>query len=211
MASEIDREVVNGLVNHHGMRRVSGFVKRKLSPQTSLVPRKLTRSLGSMETFAPRLNDFVMKTLDSLKDYDPSLEFPYQRHPFVGLTFNIGPKVCTKPHKDRHDLSWGWCAVTSLGSFDHTKGGHLVLWDLKLVVEFPAYSTIFIPSAILWHSNTAVGDGEQRSSVTQYNSGGLFRWVAYDNSLKKGREESGKDWWDSPRPMFSPLPNPLST
>ena len=161
-----------------------------------------------MEVFAPSLHGFIMKTFDTLRDSDPELAFPYKRHPFSGLTFNIGPTVCTKPHKDSHNLSWGWCAVTSLGNFDHTKGGHLVLWDLKLAVEFPAFSTIFLPSAILKHSNTAIQPGEKRSSVTQYNSEGLFRWVAHDNSLKGDREKSGKDWWDNPRHMFSPPRKP---
>jgi hypothetical protein len=79
-----------------------------------------------------------------------------------------------------------------------------------MVVEFPAYSTIFLPSAILKHSNTAIGRTEKRSSVTQYNSEGLFRWVAYDYSLKKDKRESGKDWWDNPRHMFSPPQSPSS-
>ena len=188
------------------MRRLVGFVKRKLSPHTGQMPNKLTCGLGSMNVFAPDLCNFVMRTLRSVKDSDPTLVFPYEDYPFAGFTFNIGPTACTKPHKDPHDLPWGWCSVTSLGSFDHTEGGHLVLWDLNMAIEFPPYSTIFIPSAIITHSNTAIGVTERRSSVTQYNATGLFRWVAYDHSLKGDRKESGKDWWDNPRHMFSPPP-----
>ena len=147
-----------------------------------------------------------METFKSLKAFDPLLKFPYKNHPFAALTFNLGPAACTVPHKDLKNLSFAWCAVTSLGSYDHTKGGHLVLWDLKLVIEFPPFSTILIPSAILCHSNTSIGPTERRSSVTQYNSEGLFRWVAYDHSLQGGRTESGKAWWDNPRSMFSRLP-----
>ena len=82
-----------------------------------------------MEVFAPSLHSFIMKTFDTMQDSDPELAFPYKRHPFLGLTFNIGPTVYTKPHKDSRNLSWGWCVVMSLGNFSHTKGGHLVLWD----------------------------------------------------------------------------------
>lgn len=158
-----------------------------------------------MRLFAPRLREFTLETLAKVKVSGPPLKYPFENHPFSTLTFNIGPAACTTPHKDVMDLTWGWCAVTSLGSYDHKKGGHLVLWDLKLAVEFPPYSTIFIPSAILSHSNTAVGPTESRSSITQYNSTGLFRWVAFDNSLQGEKKRSGKEWWDSPTHMFIQL------
>ena len=75
------------------------------------------------------------------------------------------------------NLPFGWCAITALGPFDPTHGGHLVLWDLKIVIEFPPGSTILIPSATLRHSNMAIQPGEKRFSITQYTAGGLFRWV----------------------------------
>ena len=96
-------------------------------------------------------------------------------------------------------LSWGWCTVTSMGTYDHTKGGHLILWELGLAVEFPPYSTIFLPSAVLTHGNTAVGVTEWWSTITQYSTQGLFRWVAYGYSLKHEKKMSGKGWWDSPK------------
>ena len=45
------------------------------------------------------------------------------------------------------------------------------------MVRFPPGSTIFIPSALLRHSNTGIQRGERRSSFVQYTAGGLFRWV----------------------------------
>ena len=35
------------------------------------------------------------------------------------------------------NLPFGYCVVTELGEFDARKGGHLVLWDCKMVIEFP--------------------------------------------------------------------------
>lgn len=61
--------------------------------------------------------------------------------------------------------------------FDYTKGGHLVLWDSKLAIQFPPGTTMLFPSAILLHSNTEIGIDEDRYSMTQYSAGGLFRWV----------------------------------
>jgi len=57
---------------------------------------------------------------------------------------------------DFGNLPYGWCAITSLGPFDPKRGGHLVLWDLQLVIEFPPGSTILIPSAVLQHSNIPI-------------------------------------------------------
>ena len=70
-----------------------------------------------------------------------------------------------------------------LGDFDPTKGSHLVLWECKLVIEFPPGSTILIPSAIITHSNVPIQAGEKRYSVTQYATGVLFRWVVIDSVI----------------------------
>ncbi|KAG6905458.1 hypothetical protein DXG01_002553, partial [Tephrocybe rancida] len=80
---------------------------------------------------------------------------------------------------DTANLPFGLCAVTALGNFDATKGGHLVLWDLGLVIEFPPSSTILIPSAVIEHSNIPIQEHETRYSFTQYSSGGLFQWAEY--------------------------------
>ncbi|KAJ7724706.1 hypothetical protein B0H14DRAFT_2268574, partial [Mycena olivaceomarginata] len=69
------------------------------------------------------------------------------------------------------------CAVQSLGPFNAAKGGHLVLWDLKMVVEFPTGALILLPSATISHFNVALEVGEERISFTQFTAGGLFWWV----------------------------------
>ncbi|KAF9539372.1 hypothetical protein CPC08DRAFT_651196, partial [Agrocybe pediades] len=56
-------------------------------------------------------------------------------------------------------------------------------WNCGLVIEFPAGSTILIPSGILSHSNTTISEGETRYSFTQYAAGGLFCWV--ENGFRK--------------------------
>ncbi len=93
---------------------------------------------------------------------------------FSCATFNFGPRTLCFRHTDSGNLPFGWCTITALGWFDPKRGGHLVLWDLKLIIDFPPGSTILIPSAILLHSNTAIAPGERRYSFTQYTSGGLF-------------------------------------
>lgn len=52
-----------------------------------------------------------------------------------------------------------------------------------MAVEFPAGSTILVPSAAIAHSNTPIQRGERRYSFTQYSAGGIFRWV--DHGFQK--------------------------
>ncbi|KAF8171268.1 hypothetical protein BJ912DRAFT_120864 [Pholiota molesta] len=79
----------------------------------------------------------------------------------------------------------GGVPFQALGNFDPTKGGHLILWEARLVVEFPPGSLILIPSATITHSNTPVAAGDSRASFTQYAPGDLFRYVDYGFRLEK--------------------------
>ncbi|KAL0058320.1 hypothetical protein AAF712_015015 [Marasmius tenuissimus] len=128
-------------------------------------------------TWAPLLYKYYGTTMSALLLQYPELELPFAGVVFAAFTINFGPKTVCLPHRDSKNLAFGWCAITALGNFDYTKGGHLVLWDLKMVIEFPPGSTILIPSALICHFNTAIGPGEDRYSFTCYSAGGLFRWV----------------------------------
>ncbi|KAJ7818426.1 hypothetical protein B0H14DRAFT_3089505 [Mycena olivaceomarginata] len=101
---------------------------------------------------------------------------PFPKSVFSCAAFNFG-NVCCFKHRDVCNLPFGWCAVQSLGNFDPHLGGHLILWDLKLVVEFPAGTLILLPSATIAHSNVPVQDGDERVSFTQFTAGGLFRYT----------------------------------
>ncbi|KAJ3871267.1 hypothetical protein F5051DRAFT_446413 [Lentinula edodes] len=52
------------------------------------------------------------------------------------------------------------CAITSGGKYNYKLGGHLILWDLKVVIEFPPGATILLSLALLRHSNQPVAPGE---------------------------------------------------
>ncbi|KAJ6467412.1 hypothetical protein C8R45DRAFT_838568, partial [Mycena sanguinolenta] len=99
--------------------------------------------------------------------------------------------VCTFKHRDVCNLPFGWCAIQALGNFDAKTGGHLVLWDANLVVEFPAGALILLPSATIAHSNVPVQDHEERISFTQFTAGGLFRFV--DNGFRTQDELAAAD------------------
>ncbi|KAJ6448977.1 hypothetical protein C8R47DRAFT_926886, partial [Mycena vitilis] len=136
-------------------------------------------SNGLFQSYAPNLHSFYrdqMCLLRRVARYIVPL-LVETLTVFAACTFNFGPNTVTLPHVDAANLAWGWCCITAFGHFNPDLGGHLILWNLRLVIRFPAGSTIFIPSALLRHSNVAIQQGETRYSFTQFTAGGLFRWV----------------------------------
>ncbi|KAJ6502981.1 hypothetical protein DFH09DRAFT_1102283 [Mycena vulgaris] len=94
--------------------------------------------------FAPVLFAFYRLQMGLITSWRPKLRWNFAGSVFAACTFNFGPHAITVPHLDFANLSWGWCAITALGNFDPDLGGHLILWDLKLVIRFPPGSTILI-------------------------------------------------------------------
>lgn len=144
-----------------------------------------------------------------LRRAHPNLRWNWEPCVFAAATFNLGPQSIASVHTDDKNFAPGWCAILALGDYDYTKGGHIVLWELKIVVEFPPGTVVYIPSAILSHSNTTVAEGEKRMSFTLFTAGGLFRWVDCNFQTKKdfeargGRhEKSGSDRWNEGIGMY---------
>ena len=128
--------------------------------------------------FAPRVKSRFSSTLDALLERDHRLKRNFPNNAFAAMTLNLGPQTVTYRHTDSLNAPWGWCAITAIGDYNPKAGGHLILWDLGIAIRFPPGSLIFLPSAILRHSNAAVPEGQRRYSFTQYTAGGLFRWEA---------------------------------
>ncbi|KAJ7057969.1 hypothetical protein C8F01DRAFT_991125, partial [Mycena amicta] len=140
--------------------------------------------------WAPDLHKYYVNYNKKLEGWR-RLRRPFPTSVFSAATFNFGPNVWTFRHRDVLNLPFGWCAIIALGRFDPTKGGHLILWDLKLIIEFPAGSTILIPSATLSHSNIPVQHGEERASFTQFTAGGIFRFI--DNGFRTEEQFAEED------------------
>ncbi|KDR65108.1 hypothetical protein GALMADRAFT_82268, partial [Galerina marginata CBS 339.88] len=134
---------------------------------------------GAFAAFAPKLYQYYAQTLGKLFEKHEGLVHNFRNSIFPAASFNCGPTTVSLDHTDYGNLSHGLCALTALGSYDPTLGGHLIMFNFKLVVEFPPSSTVLIPSGCLDHGNTPIQDGETRLSIAQYAAGGLFRWVAY--------------------------------
>ncbi|KAI0040587.1 hypothetical protein FA95DRAFT_1502601, partial [Auriscalpium vulgare] len=119
------------------------------------------------------------KVLREVQANDSTLARPFLKSVFPAATFNFGPQALTVPHRDSRNVPYGWCSITALGNYNPKLGGHLILWDLKLIIEFPPGATILLPSALVTHSNTAIQEGETRQSFSQWCSGSLVRWHTY--------------------------------
>ncbi|KAL0945692.1 hypothetical protein HGRIS_014843 [Hohenbuehelia grisea] len=166
--------------------------------------------------YASQLASYYYETLNSLTQDALYLRRNRENGIYASTTYNFGPNTVCLPHIDFANLAWGWCVITALGCFDPDRGGHIVLWDLGIVIRFPPGSTIIIPSALLKHSNASIVQGEK--SITQYSAGGLFRWVANghrtDIDFKRYATEAERDKleadqarrWDSGLEMLDRLP-----
>ncbi|KAJ7835463.1 hypothetical protein B0H14DRAFT_3087528 [Mycena olivaceomarginata] len=141
--------------------------------------------------WAPRLYQRYHDCDAKLRTSDENLRRPFNQSVFFAAAFNFGPNVWTFKHRDVLNLAFGWCAVQALGRFNPKMGGHLVLWDLKLVIEFPPGALILLPSATVAHSNIPVQQGEERASFTQFSAGGIFRYV--DNGCQTVKELAEND------------------
>jgi len=136
-----------------------------------------------MATWAPKLYQYYAEKLGQLYAQDPNLTRVFPNSIFSATSYNLGPRTACFKHTDFANLPFGLCSITALGSYDPSKGGHLVLWQCKLVIEFPPGSTILIASGIVAHSNVPVGKDETRYSVAHYSAGALFCWV--ENNFRR--------------------------
>ncbi|KAJ3818209.1 hypothetical protein F5880DRAFT_1491751, partial [Lentinula raphanica] len=134
-------------------------------------------SLGVFKTWAPRLYEYCRDHLDRLLSSDASLTRIFDNSVLPVAAFNFGPRTVCLPHIDFGNLPFNLCWIWALGWYDYRLGGHLILWDLKVVLEFPPGSLAAIPSGVCRHSNTKIGRKEKRFSFTQYAPGANFRWV----------------------------------
>ncbi|KAI0349137.1 hypothetical protein OH77DRAFT_1533394 [Trametes cingulata] len=189
-----EQSVVERLLSNDAVRRIAGFGD------------------SCLKLFAPQLHAYYGTTLKTLQKSNRDLRRNFEDNVFAAATFNLGPRVVTVVHTDHMNIPAGWCAITAICNYDPQNGGHLLLWDLKLMIEFPQGALILIPSAILSHSNTNIGANESRYSFTQYSAGGLFCWVAcgcmsQKNFFRDGQTYSvaGKDRWQQGLTMFSTL------
>ncbi len=156
--------------------QASGAVSRALSSCIS-EPLVILQPPGMLATYAPRIHQNMKAKLGELFRRHPSLQLNFSNSVYPATSFNFGPSTVCFAHTDAANDACNCCHITALGDYDPNLGGHLVLYDLKLIVRFPPGSSVLIPSAIMRHGNIPIRTHETRMSLTQYCAGGLLRWV----------------------------------
>ncbi|KAJ3869203.1 hypothetical protein EV359DRAFT_30569 [Lentinula novae-zelandiae] len=170
--------ILDRLVGAKAVRRMAAYQNGGFLPAFSL--------------WAPRVHDEYKNAQNALRGRFPHLpdNFPGISD-FAAAAFNLGGKVWTFKHRDFLNWPFGWCAITALGAFDPRRTAQLILWELKLVLNFPHGATVLIPSGVITHSNTPVATGDTRMSFTQYTAGAIFRWV--ENGCRTEKELQAAD------------------
>ncbi|THU98551.1 hypothetical protein K435DRAFT_660722, partial [Dendrothele bispora CBS 962.96] len=210
--------------SHGGGRRQPGNVRQAsaavLAVVTTLLAAQCFQRISgfansAFQACAPNIFHHYLETVNRLLEWNSTFCRPFPKSVWATCTVNFGPATVTRPHRDSANLSYGWCVITALGHFNPDRGGHLILWDLGLIIRFPPGSTILIPSALITHSNTPIQKGETQYSLVQYSAAGLFHWV-YNNFMTdknfnsqaseaelSQREEDRKKRWSNGVEMFS--------
>lgn len=134
----------------------------------------------------------------------------FKDSPFCAATLNLGPKADADWHRDHLNLLFGVCAVGIFGDFNHRTSGHLLLKELRVVMELRHGDVILIPSALVTHANSGLHPWESRSSIVQYVAGGLFRWQwngfkVEPKGLEKVKKQLGEARWKAGWKLFPKL------
>ncbi|GAW08632.1 hypothetical protein LENED_010703 [Lentinula edodes] len=156
VSGKANQKAMQELLQNKAIRRISGF-------QNAL-----------FNTFGHKNYLEHKETNNELLRKQPELRANFPNNSFAATTFNLGPLSYSPPHMDPDNRASSWCADTTMGPFNPDRGGHLVLWDLGLVIRFPSGSTILFPSALITHSTIPIQADETRYAMIQYSSGGLF-------------------------------------
>lgn len=112
----------------------------------------------------------------------PRFEKPFTNSIFPTCTFNYGPHVMTLEHINATNVPYGFCAIFACRSYDPVEGGHLILFDLGLVVWFPPGSVILVPSGTMCHSNVATRPLKRASPSCSTAQGNFFDGSLTDSS-----------------------------
>lgn len=127
--------------------------------------------------------------------------------PFAGITLNVGRQSICEIHVDGCNLAGGLCMVAPFGRFDHTKGGHIILHELRLVVSLPSGSIIFFPSGLISHENIPISPHESRRAFTAFSPSAMFQWIdsgfhSVPDLPNRTRWENGAREWIEQKSRF---------
>ncbi|KAJ7796793.1 hypothetical protein B0H14DRAFT_3549608 [Mycena olivaceomarginata] len=172
----------------------------------------IQRMIVLFSLYAPKLYSLYERTRKALEQWRPNLRWTFENTVFTAITFNFGPRAFTRQHLDFANLSWGWCSITPLGSFDPRLRGAFDPLGSSTVIRFPPGSNIFIPSAIIQHSNVPIRSMKRAPHLPQYMLVGSFGgsgmvlgrtktlrmgWSVAEKALRVAEAETTLDCWEA--------------
>ncbi|KAJ7018028.1 hypothetical protein C8F04DRAFT_1278435 [Mycena alexandri] len=131
-----------------------------------------------MQHFALHVFHSFNNALDAYEDHYNHRERPVWCSPFAAATFLLGPRCLNFLD---NDLTWGWAALTALGTYNPDKGGQIILWDLNLMVHFPPGTTILLPRSLIRYSFVEIAPGETRYCLIQHTPAPVFHFTENGN------------------------------
>ncbi|KAJ7186911.1 hypothetical protein C8R46DRAFT_879457 [Mycena filopes] len=156
------------------MRRLVGFGTRKRGDESCC--------LVLTSTFAGVLESYCFAAFAALQSQKESFlqEFPDALYPSASSVFSAATVEFSGPHlratNSRHEPTT-WSILIALGHYSATHGGHIILWDLGLIVGFPSGCCILLPTGLIRYSFVKVRANETRHSIVQWAGPGITRWL----------------------------------
>ncbi|KAJ7935005.1 hypothetical protein B0H13DRAFT_2305161 [Mycena leptocephala] len=153
------RKLLHHIATNKSIRRIAGF-------QSSGVARYL-----------PKLYRYLCTTMKGIYDNQPDLKQLFPNSVFPAATWNLGPDVVTAEHCDMHNPPHSVCPITSAGNYDHKKGGHIYMKQIKTVIEFPSArrdALLYDPTA---KSLLATEGGAEKKALFDGEPGARAAWA----------------------------------
>jgi hypothetical protein len=145
----------------------------------------LTHLPGGLLAIFPKLHALYVNLDRQIVDVDnPMLQRSFKHCCYPACHFNLH-RGATLYHADWANWICSMCAVFSGGKYDPVRSAHFLAWSLGLAIEFPPGCALYIPSAAIPHSNTALADGEIRHSMAFFLPAGNVRW--YHNGFRSDK------------------------
>ncbi|KAJ7437062.1 hypothetical protein B0H11DRAFT_2255625 [Mycena galericulata] len=139
---------------------------------------------AALKQAAPRLWRDARRVIDAVVNNDQTLnlpmrlanEGPHQPSAFSELEYRFSV-AASVPRTERGDHPPAFRAITSVGQYPYHEG-KLILWQHRIVLDFPPGSTFIFPAGVVGYSFTEVEKPGWQMIVTQSCSAGLHGFVA---------------------------------
>jgi hypothetical protein len=133
-------------------------------------------SLDVFMKYFPKMFEYYSEVLEDICALVPDCKRPLGDLPFFAVTLNVGEQSVCDIHVDGSNLAGGLCLASPFGSFDHKRGGHLILHELNLVLSLPSGSFVLFPSGLISHENIPIHPHEDRRVFTAFSPASAFQW-----------------------------------